>query len=53
MSEDKKNSNSLDQTFQDAIDRANQLDVDEPPLVWPELPEDLRIDPPRKEAPEK
>lgn len=38
----KPKSSTLDNLFKEAIEEANRADIDEPPLVWPELPEDLK-----------
>jgi hypothetical protein len=54
MSEkDNNKSNSLEAMFKSAMEEANRADIDEPLLIWPELPEDLKTDQPKKEAPEK
>jgi len=54
MSEkDNNKSNSLETLFMSALEETNQVGIDEPPLVWPELPEDLKTDHPKKDAPEK
>ncbi|MCF8095426.1 MAG: DUF4124 domain-containing protein [Desulfobacteraceae bacterium] len=39
---------ALDSMFKSAIEKANEADIDEPPLVWPELPEDLKTDKPKE-----
>ena len=42
---------TLDSIFKSAIEKANEADIDEPPLVWPELPDDLKTDsPPEKKT---
>lgn len=44
-------SKKLEDMFVEAIEAANEADVDEPPLVWPKLPENLRAnDPEQKES---
>ena len=42
----------LSEMFREAVKKANELDVDEPPLVWPELPSSLKNPPEKKDQPE-
>lgn len=47
---------TLESIFKSAIEKANSADIDEPPLVWPELPDDLKDEPPEeknRKSPEK
>jgi hypothetical protein len=52
----KSDFSELDEMFKRAVEKANQLDVDEPLLVWPELPPSLKNPkrkPEEKNQPEK
>jgi len=38
--EKKKEPVTLDEIFKKAVEKANEADTGEPPLVWPELPKE-------------
>ncbi|MFW5958206.1 MAG: hypothetical protein ACOCQ0_03520 [Desulfosalsimonas sp.] len=44
---------TLDSIFKSAMEKANSADIDEPPLVWPDLPDSLKDKPEGQKNPEK
>ncbi len=42
---------TLESLFKEAIEEANRADIDEPPLVWPDLPDSLKDNPKEQKSP--